>query len=337
MTNTQPIAASPGIPLAGLRHLLLFMQLRQQIYLDRQAGRPFPWTTDPILRDYRLENVYREQDKETVYLRRNWLHPYANHQNLWFAACLFRLINWSPTLADIGFPETWNPRQVLEILERRMAAGEKTYTSVYRIQHHGCASNALYLVHRVLEPLWKAVSSGTNPPIWDGGKRVSLEAAHGWLSQFFGFGDDPGFTNYEVITDLRHTRYLCNAPDIMTWANAGPGARDGIRRLLGVGMKTKIPVRDQLRYMREAFRWLDQNRDRRILPTLEMRDVEHSLCCYHKWRRAHGLLQAGKPVKLERFHPPRKNLLGDRLPPPRRLKSRVKAVAYGGKLGLFPS
>ncbi|MEO8552714.1 MAG: hypothetical protein ABI678_22205 [Kofleriaceae bacterium] len=32
------------------------------------------------------------------------------------------------------------------------------------------------------------------------------------MAEFYGFGDKPGFLTYEVITDLRHTRYLCDAP-----------------------------------------------------------------------------------------------------------------------------
>jgi hypothetical protein len=40
------------------------------------------------------------------------------------------------------------------------------------------------------------------------------------------------FLAYEIVTDLRFTALLENAPDIMTWANPGPGAKRGITRLL---------------------------------------------------------------------------------------------------------
>ena len=40
-----------------------------------------------------------------------------------------------------------------------------------------------------------------------------------------------GFMAYEVVTDLRHTKYLKNADDINTWANAGPGAVRGLNRI----------------------------------------------------------------------------------------------------------
>jgi hypothetical protein len=69
--------------------------------------------------------------------------------------------------------------------------------------------------------------------------------------------------------------------------------------------------------MRIAFRWLRKNRDRGILPTLEMRDVEHSLCAYDKWQRAHERLQAGSKPSLERFRlslPLVRNLFGEMVP-----------------------
>jgi len=306
-----------NLPTRSLRSLLAFMQERQTIYLKRKAGLPFPWTEDPVLRNYRLENVYREQDKETTWWRENWAIPYADHENLWFAACLFRMINWSPTLAEIGFPEDWNPARVLQIMEQRKARGEKVYTSAYMMPEHGEKSKARYTVLRVLNPLWTQVADG-NRPVWEKDDPAryswaSLRDAHEWLGQFYGFG--AGFLTYEIVTDLRHTRYLCNAPDIYWWANPGPGAERGICRLRGDW--TRIPAWDQLRYMRIAFRWLRKNRDRGILPTLEMRDVEHSLCAYDKWQRAHERLQAGSKPSLERFRlslPLVRNLFGEMVP-----------------------
>ena len=150
---------------ANLKKLLYWMEERQRIYLHRRDGDPWPWTKDPILQRYRFCNTYREQDRETVWLRENWLKPYADHINLWFAVCMFRQINWSPALAEIGFPKTWDPRRVLRVMEARRARGEKLYTSAYMLPSGGDSSKAHYTVYTVLNPLWKAVESGaTTPP-----------------------------------------------------------------------------------------------------------------------------------------------------------------------------
>jgi hypothetical protein len=313
------------IPPDRLRYLLDFMQMRQRVYLARQAGKPWPWTTDPILRDYRLENVYREQDLQTTWLREHWLQPYGDHPNLWFAACLFRQVNWSPTLAEIGFPEAWEPRRALKIMRKRLKQGIKTYTSAYRLRQgpeEQCRDKPEFTVNYVLNEVYRTAQRTQLP--WEQ-PYCTLQEAWEWFQPFPGWGP---LTAYEVVTDLRHTRYLCNAPDIYTWANPGEGAVRGICRLLGVHVETRILQYASIRYMREAFDYLDQNRDRRILPTLEMRDVEHSLCAYGKWRRAHDCLKVGKRVSLELFRPACRNLFGDYVPGPPGA-SRAASRAFG--------
>jgi hypothetical protein len=317
-----------SIPSVNLNSLLEYMHERQRIYLRRTAREPRPWTDDPILRNYRLENVYRELDRQSKWLRENWREPYADHPNLWFACCMFRMINWNPTLAEIGFPERWQPWRVLAVMQLRMARGEKVYTSAYRIHQRGEKIKAKHTV-AILNELWTAVAGG-NRPTWETEQPVSLESAHSWLMQFPEWG---GFLAYEAITDLRHTRYLRSARDIYTWANPGPGAARGICRLLGVDLKTTIPRDRQIAFIREVFEWVKKHRDAKILPTLEMRDVEHSLCAFDKWRRAHERLQAGKPTGLERFHPIRRNLFGEVVPQRRRRQRRAKAGGVRAVVG----
>jgi|SRR5215831_2606157 len=282
-----------------LREMLYWMHERQKIYLKRQAGEPWPWTKDPILQKYRMCNVYREQDRETVWLRTHWLKPYADHDNLWFSVCLFRLVNWSPTLQEVGFPETWEPKRVTAVMEDRKKRGEKVFTSAYMLPSHHEQSKAVYTVSRVLDPLWRAAHKESVFTPWDG----SLQMAHERLTQFYGFG---AFLAYEVVSDWRHTRYLHKAPDIGTWANSGPGARRGICRLLNVDLRTTISKAEQLEYMREVYAWVDENRDRDILPTLEMRDIEHSLCELSKYLRVKEALKSGGRYKggLEIFRLP---------------------------------
>lgn len=279
-----------------LRALLYWMEERQLIYLKRKAGEPFPWTRDPILRRYRFCNTYREQDRETVWLRENWREPYASHPNLWFALCMFRQINWSPTLAEVGFPDEWKPRKVLHTLKKRKARGEKIYTSAYLIPSRGEKEKICYTVRRVLNPLWKAVQKGNTPPWFQSG--ATLQESHKWLVGFYGWG---AFLAYEAISDLRHTRYLQSAPDIGTWANPGPGARRGRNRLYRCDLKQAVPAQQLIDEMHEVLLWLKSKRDPDILPTLEMRDVEHALCELDKYLRAKERLEAGQHLGLEVF------------------------------------
>lgn len=256
-----------------VKQFFWYINERHTIYLRKTMGASWPWTTDPTLQRYRFCNVFRELDKVTIWIRENWREPFANHRNLWFAMCIARQINWPPMLTEIGFPTVWDPEKVAAIMRRRRARGEKVYTGAYMIPSGGKAADKVgYTVDRVLSPLYR-----DPPPI---SKASTLEEAWDMLRVRYGFG---GFLAYEVVTDLRHTRYLRDAPDIMTWANAGPGAKRGIEYILG----RKATNPEYLDIMRELLRISPRHLQSHV-PPLEMRDIEHCLCELMKYARVQG-------------------------------------------------
>jgi hypothetical protein len=120
--------------------------------------------------------------------------------------------------------------------------------------------------------------------MFDENNVVTLEQAWDWLRKFSYLGD---FMAYEVVTDLRFTHVLDRAPDIMTWANAGPGAMRGLNRLHG----RKLMFRQKKQeWNAEMQKLLELSKDEKNWPwperPLEMREIEHSLCEYDKWVRA---------------------------------------------------
>ena len=68
-----------------IERLFAFAHERYMIYVRKQEGKKPPWTEDPILRDFRFCNIYREDDKVTVWIRENWRNPHTDDQELWFA------------------------------------------------------------------------------------------------------------------------------------------------------------------------------------------------------------------------------------------------------------
>lgn len=257
---------------------------RHRIYLKKAAGEPPPWTTDEAMLTYRFCNVFRELDRVTVWLRENWREPYADNPQLWIAMCLARQVNWPETLAEVGFPErTYDADAVQQKLEARKARGEKVYTGAYMIsapagEYAGMAKPE-YTAHVVVGAPWRARNEFE--AMFAGGRQPTLQEVHAWLRRFRGWGD---FMAYEVVTDLRHTRYLCNAPDINTWAVAGPGAIRGLHRLHGRDYKKALSQDQACAEMREL---LDLSRTALPdwIPALELREIEHSLCETDKWLR----------------------------------------------------
>lgn len=275
-----------------VKRYFAFINERHKIYLNRANGQPFPWTKDPILQQYSFTNVFRELDKVTVWIRKNWREPHMKDPDLWFAMCVARQLNRIETLEEIGYPLPWDPKRIKKILDRRMVRGDRVFTSAYLITGTLGGTKIDQVVFKVLDRL------ATDPPPFK--KGMLLEEAWSLLNGRTGFGE---FLAYEVVTDLRHTPLLKNAKDIMLWANPGPGAMRGINRICLLPHKP----RRQLKYgqyieaMRELLLLSPKFRDEHV-PPLEMRDIEHCLCEFDKYERAR--LGQGRPKA--KFIPPEK-------------------------------
>lgn len=315
-----------------------FMKARHAIYLARRAGKPGPWTQDPVLAGGRFCNIFRELDTVTIWIRKHIREPFAEHPNLWLMLAIARYINWPPTLAflieqaEVHNVPCWPSHRKFQCgeaflmkqrqtpdnfasdltwaLTQRAKSGEKVYTGAYMIRAESDPkkpwytwSKHKYIAEIVIGRLWEDRDdwAATLEPDTSA-HRDDITAQRGlqptlrdiWFKfqqqRYIGWGP---FMAYEVVTDLRHTRYLRNAADIMTWANAGPGAIRGLNRLHGRPLNTQPPVTQTCEEMRQAMLrmneeqelWPSQPGAQPAWPQLEMRDVEHSLCEWDKYER----------------------------------------------------
>lgn len=263
-----------------LERFFYYINERHNIYCKRQENEKFPWTKDEILQTYSFCNVFRELDEVTRWLRKNWKEPYADHPNLPFAMAVARQINWPDTLRDIGFPDKWEPERVKHIMQGRKDCGWKVYTGAYMLTGTLGGTKVEQTVDKILTPLYE-----NPPPIYP----ESLERTWKEYLPYAGFS---GFMGYEVVTDLRHTKHLENAEDIMTWANAGPGAKRGLNRIHNRELKKTIKPDQLLNEMSElldiSYLYL-----KKYVPILEMREIEHCLCEFDKYERTR--LFEGRP------------------------------------------
>lgn len=289
-----------------------YMAERHNIYLKRLRGEPGPWTDDPILRDGRFCNVFRELDTVTIWVRKNIRERFADHEHLWFMLCIARYINWPDTLQQLisyGWPDHsgFRPELLTTGLQDIAAGGKKVYTGAYMIRAESDPNKEWYswTKHRyiaeiVLGRVWEKrrrfselLERGA-----DGDPEVTLERVWNLFQapEFVGWGP---FMAYEVVTDLRHTRYLREAPDIYTWANAGPGAIRGLNRLYGRDLKAHPPAAQtnaEMRQLMEELNALAEDESGSEFEkcftnnghpsfVFEMRDVEHTLCEFDKYER----------------------------------------------------
>tara|TARA_R100001377_G_scaffold83696_1_gene65685 strand:+ start:526 stop:1356 length:831 start_codon:yes stop_codon:yes gene_type:complete len=265
-----------------LERFFYYINERHNIYRKRQEGEKFPWTKDEILQTYSFCNVFRELDKVTIWLRENWKEPYVDHPNLPFAMAMARQINWPETLEELGFPEHWNPERLKAIMQGRMNRKEKVYTGAYMLTGTLGGTKVEQTIDKILTPLYE------NPPTI---YKNSLEKTWAEYLPYAGFS---GFMAYEVVTDLRHSKYLENADDIMTWANAGPGAKRGLNRIYGRPLDQTIKGFQLTEEMELLLNFSDQEGIlEKYVPNLEMREIEHCLCEFDKYERVR--LGQGRP------------------------------------------
>ena len=259
-----------------------YINERHNIYRKQQENEKFPWTEDEILQTYSFCNVFRELDKVTIWLRKNWKEPYADHPNLPFAMAVARQINWPDTLEAIGFPEKWEPERVKHIMQSRKDCGWKVYTGAYMLTGTLGGTKIEQTIDKILTPLYK-----NPPPIYP----ESLEKTWKEYLPYAGFS---GFMGYEVVTDLRHTKHLENAEDIMTWANAGPGAKRGLNRIYERPLNQTIKTPQLNEEMKLLLNFSEHEGIlEKYVPKLEMREIEHCLCEFDKYERVR--LGEGRP------------------------------------------
>lgn len=277
-----------------------YARARYQLMLDREANFERPWSKDPILQQYRFCNVFREDDKTTKWIRKH-ITDAGYGEKILQAMVIARWFNRIETLERLLPPKDCEPPYFLKNMfyswdsdevRRRLKDVHPLVTGAYMIKTPA-KMNKLDGVIWCLEQFLPHAEDTVQLLLQPG---RTLKTATDVLAQFPYLGP---FMAYEVVTDLRHTKMLGDAPDIMTWANPGPGAARGASRLTfgdpeGYKRHRWPDVESIQNIMRKLLR-ASQSDDNwpRCWPAWEMRDVEHTLCEYDKYTRAR--LGQGRP------------------------------------------
>lgn len=259
------------------KKLLHWITERHSIYMKRRDGSKYPWTKDPILRDFRFCNVYRELDTVTVWIRENWREPFDKDKDLWFAMVVARLLNQPDSLEAVGFPTPWAPKNFQRILKKREEQGLRVFNAAYIVSTNGVAMNKVqYIAERVLTPMW--INRGFVRP----GLGENCQALYEKLMRFDGMGS---FMAAQVVADMKHTSVMSKANDIFTFVASGPGSRRGLNRM--VGREVKSPWREH--EWREVALEIGEKVNYDLPPwmdRIDMQDFQNCLCEFDKYMRA---------------------------------------------------
>lgn len=271
--------------------LLYWVEERERIRQRRLAGAPQPWTSDPILHQYRFCNVRRRDDRVSKWIIESVIDPYDGHPNLWVMLALARYINWPDTLLELMDEDLWpkDPRpnweKIGKLIDARAARGEQAWTGAYMIRAESNTKAAWYswgkgrYVAQIVvgRELWanradilKALKTGRAETVWQ-----SIAGRYGWGSFMAG----------QVVADYTYSPLLRSAPDLYTWAPLGPGSRRGLNRLAGRELSAEISQDLAVKEMRELYKdiILDLGSD---FADITLHDVQNCLCELDKYLRA---------------------------------------------------
>jgi hypothetical protein len=261
--------------------LVYWINERERIRLARTREQERPWTTDPILDQFKFCNVRREDDRVTRWIKDNWREPNKDDPDMWFAMGVARMINWPPTLRDIGYPHEWRPERMRRIMNQRRENKWQVFTGAYMITNAGQRMSKIDTVIFMLDNLRK---QKTHPMPGD-----SLSQAHEALVA----GTHNGMGNFmagQVIADCKHTYLLSDAPDWWNWCAPGPGSQRGLSRVLGMG--------DRFAHFRpdafvEKLMQLRKEIQHEIKIKICLQDLQSALCEFDKFERT--LWGEGRP------------------------------------------
>lgn len=284
---------------------------RHNVYLSRfeQKLPRSEWTTDPILQQFRFCNIFRELDTTTIWFRENVRDKLKDSPDVLLATVLFRWFNRIKTGEAIFLQETIADEPTVawdlfledgdtDHLKSAVLAfcGKGPYVTGSYIIKTPDGKNKLDGVLWCIDQFNKSNPKkiGNAMLYHQNGKSMtpwSLESCWRFLLEFPYLGD---FMAYEVVSDLRYTALLDKAPDIMTWANPGPGAMRGLNRIRGRDLNKKL---HKSIYISEMRMLLQESRQDHYWPShwskWDMRTVEHTLCEFDKYERVR--LGEGRP------------------------------------------
>jgi len=278
--------------------LLKLMHERHSIYMRRRAGQAKPWTADKILQRYRFCNVYRELDTVTQWIASNVRKPFAHDARLWFLLCVARHFNLPSTIQQLlQHGEVWRGKSYDARAAARAAQRLQgpVYTGAYMINPPTRTELAALPLQYQTKAAWSCLV--VLGDLWEDRRDVTdiIEDANTlWQMHqaLLGHRGWAGFMSYEVVSDLRWTRYGRRAKDVLSWCHLGPGALRGLNRVYGRPLGHRPPQDLALRAAQELLQALQREWPRQW-PRLELREVEHSLCEFDKYERVR--LGQGRP------------------------------------------
>lgn len=259
---------------------------------------PGRWTNDKVFQTWRFCNTFREDDKTTVWFRQNIRGLLQRRMDdVLFATIAFRWFNRIETAEKIlddlvGGPANWDSARVRE----KLKDASPVVTGAYIIKTPNGMNKldgVLWCIDQIKDACDSSKGHGfTYGALANGIEELKMEDLWRTLTEYPYLGD---FMAYQIVSDLRHTVWLKDAPDAYTWASPGPGSTRGLGWL-----EAGDPDRFKRTNKQDWAKMISNMQELVFLsqretnwptslhgwPQWEMQTVQHWLCEFDKYTRA---------------------------------------------------
>jgi hypothetical protein len=201
------------------------------VFFRRAEGAQPPWTTDPIVREYKFTNAYRASDRVSQYLIRRVIYrddlP-ATTDEVFFRILLFKLFNkietWDLLEQSLGVirHDRFSFDQYDRVLDKAIGSGRRIYSAAY-IMPTGGRSTTEARKHRLHLRLLERMMADRLPT-----KIAAATSMHAAFDLLLAYPTIGTFLAYQFVTDINYSQ-ITNFTE-REFVVPGPGALDGIRK-----------------------------------------------------------------------------------------------------------
>ena len=293
---------------ANLKDFFFWMYERQNIWYNRFVlKKERPWTDNKLLNDYKFTNVYRELDRNTVWLIDNVINKKLDPKNTLWKIIVFRYFN-KPELFDFmkGIPDFRNYNEKKfnkKVLQYKNKSG-RVFTDAYMINPPKAPEDRELGLELFYCKQITRLHNKMNKIIWKGYEEIDDPAKFNKLlvKELHCIAN---FLAYEIYCDLCYTTWF--KWDENDFVNVGPGAKFGLELLFPIVKKDK-KYDYRLKYLRDTsdfwfktfkypMKYYNRNNKNdyksEFAKRMTLRTIEHSLCEYSKFWKMQ--LNVGKP------------------------------------------
>lgn len=279
---------SPAKPTIVYETYWRFAAERQAIFFRRINKAKWPWTEDPILRDYKFTNAYRASDRVSQFLIKNVIYEgEQSPKEIFFRTLLFKFFNRIETwellkqeLETVSFAD-YSFERYDAVLSNAIANNKRIYSAAY-IMPSGGPSSTESKKHRMHLKLLERMMQENLPARL--AEASSMKQIFELLRAYPTIGD---FLAYQYTIDLNYSSFISFSE--MEFVVPGPGAYDGIRKCftdLGGLNETEI-IKLVTDRQQIEFEKLGLNFQQLWGRPLKLIDCQNIFCEVDKYARVH--------------------------------------------------